>query len=156
MKIGIIIVFNTTETAALKDAYIQTFHRATDVQFCLVDNNCNESFCELLMDIADACENVNVIHIKKPKDNVSAARAGARFMNSRHNSKFLGYIEDLNKSEIIKAIDLFIDNKEEIRTQHMKKQSNKLLKQAFFEKMFSVSNYFKHFDFKLDEKIQLG
>ena len=140
MKVGMIIVFNFDDEEILSSNIIEIFKKTTEINFCLVNNNCPNMFGEVLMDIADECENVTVIHIKKRKNNSLAVRAGTRYMSNQFNLKFLGHLVGLHGEKLIEAIQLFVNRYEEIRTQEGKHQSGKLIKQAFFQKIFSVPN----------------
>ena len=104
------------------------------------------------MDIADECKNVTVIHIKKTKSTSLAVRAGARYLNSYLNSKFLAYITDLRGEKLVEAIQLFATQYEKIKSEQVSSQYQKLTKQTFFQKIFSASNYYEKFNFYLDLK----
>lgn len=150
MKVGMIIVFGNDDEKLLDMNIVDTFKSLPDVFFCLVNNNCSELFGETLMDIADECENVTMIHIKKTKSNSLAVRAGSRFLNNHLNLKFLGYITELKGEDLIKAIEMFGKTKGEIRFDKRNAQSNKLIKQSFFQRIFSVSNYYEQMNLKLE------
>jgi hypothetical protein len=151
MRTGIIVVFNSNEKAISKDQFIRRFKKAMDIKFCLINNNYSESFGETLMDIADECKNVSIIHLKKNKEYDLAVRLGARYMNNQFNLKILAYIVDLYESEMLEAIELFFNHREEIKAQQKTKQRNKL-RPLLNQRLFSVSNYFKHGSFRLDKK----
>jgi hypothetical protein len=144
MKIGMIIVFDSQDDEILK--------KRKEINFCLVNNNCKNPVSEALTDISDECENVTVIQIRKNKSSSIAVRAGARYINNHFNLKFLGYITDLRGEELVEVIELFFSNYEEIRTLEKQSQSNKLMKQSFFQNIFSISNYYQRVNSKLGIK----
>ena len=147
-----IIVFDIYDEELIKSEIIEAFHRAEGIQFCLVNNNCEPLFGEMLIDIADECENVSVIHIKKNKGTSLAVRAGSRYLNSHFNLKFLGYLVNLRGKELVKAIDLFANHYEEIRDAKPNHQLSDILKPSFFKKAFSIANYYQQINYKWDIK----
>ena len=150
MKVGIIIVFDTSHDEILHTNIIDTLKELSEICFCLVNNNCPEALSDTLTDISYECGNATVIHIKMNNGNSQAVRAGARYMNNQFNFKFLGYVVDLKKDKMIDAIKLFAKNYEDIQLREFNNQSNRLLKQTFFKKTFSISNYYKEMNFELD------
>lgn len=152
MKVGMIIVFDVHDDKIERFQLVKTFKKAREINFCLVNNNCGDLVNEVLTDISDECDNVTVIHIRKNKSSSVAVRAGARYINNHFNLKFLGYITDLQGKNLIEAIELFVSHYEEIRTRERQSQSNTLMKQAFFQKIFSISNYYQQMNLKLGMK----
>lgn len=152
MKVGMIIVFDTHDDKLERFQLTETFKKAIGINFCLVNNNCRDIVSEVLTDISDECGNVTVIHMKKNKSSSIAVRAGARYINNHFNLKFVGYIADLRGKKLVEAIELFVRHYEEIITRKEQSQSNTLMKQAFFQKIFSVSNYYKQMNLKLGMK----
>lgn len=150
MKVGMIIVFDADDDKIERSQLTKTFKKAKEILFCLVNNNCGELVNEVLTDISDECDNATVIHIRKSKSSSIAVRAGARYINNHFNLKFLGYITGLRGEKLIEAIELFATHYEDIRIQEKQSQSSKLMKQSFFQKIFSVSNYYKQINLKLN------
>lgn len=150
MKVGMIIVFDTNDYKLLEMRAAKLFNSMPQINFCLVNNNCSEMFGEALMDIADECSNVAVVHVKRTKKTSLAVRAGSRYLNNHFNLKFLGYITDLQGEELFEAIKLFAKEYEEIRTSEGNQQSDKLIKQTFFQRIFSVSNYYHKMNLNLN------
>jgi len=152
MKVGMIIVFDSHDEEMLKYNVAESCRKLPEIDFCFVNNNCPDVFSESLIDIADECKNVTVIHIKKTKSTSLAVRAGARYLNSYLNSKFLAYITDLRGEKLVEAIQLFATQYEKIKSEQVSSQYQKLTKQTFFQKIFSASNYYEKFNFYLDLK----
>lgn len=151
MKIGIIIVLDRSHDEILHTNIIDTINGLPEINFCLVNNNCPETLSDILLGISYECNNATVIHIKKNKGSSQAIRVGTRYMNNQFNLKFLGCISDLDVGNMIEAIELFAKHYTRNQLQELN-QSNKLLKQTFFQKIFSVSNYYKQINYKLDIK----
>ena len=152
MKLGMIVVFDANDEELVKGDMIDVLQKSSDIKFCLVNNNCSEMFNYVLMEIADECENVTVIHMKKNKGTSLAIRAGSRYMNSHFTLKFLGYITNLQGENLIQAIQVFANHHNEIRNQNTQNQLREILKPAFFKKAFSISNYYQQINCKLDPK----
>lgn len=152
MKVGMIIAFDAHDTEIVRSQLIKTLRKAKEINFCLVNNKCLDQVSEALTDISDECENVTVIHVRKKKSSSMAVRAGARYMNNHFNLKFLGYITDLRGKKLEEAIEFFLSHYEEIRSQEKQGQFNKLMKQAFFKKMFSVTHYYQQMNLELGLK----
>lgn len=141
MKFGIVVVFNTTESIPLKEQLINMLNSLNDVCFCLVDNSNKEKTANYLNEIADKCNNTNVINIKKGKSFNSAIRAGARFMFNRHNLEHLGYINNSRNIQLIEVIKFFKNNRKEIIDMVTQEQNKKTIKQTLFQRVFSIEEY---------------
>ena len=151
MKVGMIVVFDAHNDEILRSQLTETCKKSKRINFCLVDNNCGDKISEVLTDISEECENVTVIHVRKSKRSSIAIRAGARYLNSHFNLKFLGYIIDLGGEKLIEAVELFVNHYEEIKMQEKQSQSNTLTKQEFFQRTFSVTSYYKEIIPKLNK-----
>ena len=141
MKLGIVIVFNSTKSIPSKDQLISILNSLNDVCFCLVNNNNKEKTANYLNEIADKCKNTNVINIKKGKSLNSAIRAGSRFMFNRHNLEHLGYINNSINIQLIEVIKLFKNNRKEIIDLVTQEQNKKTIKQTLFQRVFSIKEY---------------
>ena len=143
MKVGLIIVFDSSDYDLIKSNVSEILHKTEEVSFCLVNNNCSELFGSQLQELAEEHDNVNVIHIKKRKPSSWAVRAGSRYMNSKFNLKFLGYISDLKGKELVNAIEIFAKDHNQLRRDSMFNGFDKLVKQSFLDKIFSVKTYYE-------------
>ncbi|MEO1030395.1 MAG: hypothetical protein AAFX55_03270 [Bacteroidota bacterium] len=141
MYVGLIIVFNTFENEALKNHFIASMGTLTDVKICLVSNNNNEQVFEILTEIAEQCDNTDVINTKRRKSKVSAVRAGARYMHNQYNLKYLGFIVGLKDFEIVEVIKGYIEHQETILVLNREELRSKAVKQTFFQRLFSVTQY---------------
>ncbi|AXO80413.1 glycosyltransferase [Olleya aquimaris] len=147
MKIGVIIIFHNNENDIDTDCFIQQIQKTPNLELCLVNNNSKDNTYKILDQIKQCCNNVSVVNINKFKSDVSAVRAGARFMASQHDLEHLGYATAnlLNKNEhglngLIKAIsknqDLILD----FNIENLKKRDIKL---TLFKSLFSIIDYLK-------------
>lgn len=142
MKLGIIIVIDSIDEELVSSSISQIFENEEKVSFCLVNNNCSDAFSDQLQDLTDQYENADLIHLKKRKSNKWAVRAGSRFMNNHQNLSFLGYVVDLKGNDIVAALQVFLKNQDQFSSQQSRQQKNKLLRQTFFDNIFSVNNYY--------------
>lgn len=143
MKTGLIIVFNSFENFNLKSHFIDSINKIKDAKVCLVCANPNEEAFEGLAEIADQCENANVINIKRNKSKTSSVRAGARFLSNKYNLKHLGFIAELSDLEILEVLKTYLKRQEKIVALNQEEQKNKAVKQTFFQSLFSVQEYLK-------------
>ena len=141
MKLGMIIVFNYFDKITLMKFLVKKLKRVKHIQFCLVNNNNCEETLEILTEIAEQCKNTSVINISKSKSNISAVRAGARYMTRHFNLKHIGFIVDLHNHEIIDTIDELAKNQKEILAEIDREQNNRLVKQTLFQRLFSITDY---------------
>ncbi|MEY8850077.1 family 2 glycosyl transferase [Psychroserpens sp. XS_ASV72] len=92
MKTGIIIVFHNYENELHPKVLVNQIQKIVHVPLCLVNNDSKDETYDILKDVRDLCQNVSVVNIKKFKSDMSAVRAGARFLLSQYQLKHLGYI----------------------------------------------------------------
>lgn len=150
MKIGIIIVFELINKSTGINEFVDYFNRAEKVKFCLVNNNNNnrnDVFIEnLLYKVADRCDNVTVVNVKKSSvAHAAAIRYGARYLNSHFNLKHLGYIENSEHLDIISCLGFFNVYKENIKQDLITKKSQEV-KKSFLKNVFSVTSYIIKFN----------
>ncbi|MEM9680126.1 MAG: hypothetical protein AAF901_07355 [Bacteroidota bacterium] len=141
MYVGLIIVFNAFENDTLKASFVSSINAMTDVKVCLVCNSRSEQVFEILTEIAEQCDNTSVVNAKRKKSNTSSVRAGARYMHSKFNLKYLGFIIGFNDFEILEFVRAFITYQQTIVTLNQKELSGKAVKQTFYQSLFSVSEY---------------
>lgn len=150
MKTGIIIVIDNDHQNLLTTNLANALSNSGEINFCFVNNGCSDLISNQLVEISEEFENVNVIHVKRKKENSWAVRAGSRFMNNHFKLKFLGYISELQGEELIHAIQVFVDHHGEISKEHDTYHTEKMVKQTFFQRIFSVNNFYREGNFKLD------
>lgn len=143
MKVGLIIVFDSSDHIPMKLSISETLNKMEGVLFCLVNNNCSELFGSQLDELAEEHDYVNVIHIKKRKPNLWAVRAGSRYLKNNFNLKFLAYIADLKGEELVNAIEIFANDHKQLMRDSMFNGFDKLVKQSFISKMFCVKTYYE-------------
>lgn len=147
MKIGVIIIFHNNEEQIDPAFFIQQINQANNLELCLVNNHSKDRTYKLLNDIKEQCSNVSVVNIKKFKSDVSAVKAGARFMFNQFNLEHLGYAtinllktkrEGLNG--LIKAIT---ENQQVIVEYNTQQLDTQTIKLTLYQKLFSVMDYLK-------------
>jgi hypothetical protein len=150
MKIGIIIVFELINKSIGINEFVDYFNKSEKVKFCLVNNNNNnrnDVFIEnLLNKVANRCDNVTVVNVKKSSvAHAAAIRYGARYLNSHFNLKHLGYIENSEHLDIISCLGFFNVYKENIKQDLITKKSQ-AVKKSFLKNIFSVASYIIKFN----------
>lgn len=147
MKIGIIIIFHNNEKDIDTNIFVQQLNQVKNIEFCLVNNASKDNTYTLLNDINEACANVSLVNINTFKSDVSAVRAGARYMFNKFNLKHIGYVttnllitkyDGLNG--LIKAIS---QNQEVIVNYNIESLERKNIKLTLFKSLFSVIEYLK-------------
>jgi glycosyltransferase involved in cell wall biosynthesis len=144
MKTGIIIICYNNEIEIDTDHCVKYLNNVKDIEFCLVNNKSEDNTYDLLKEISETCKNVSVVNVNKHKTDISAVRAGARFMFNQFNLKYLGFIntnmiskyEDL--SMLIKAIR---DNQVDISKYNQSVLNEKGIKLTMFQSLFPVMDY---------------
>ena len=153
MKTGIIIIFHNNEKDIDTAIFTNQLRQSKDIQFCLVNNASKDNTLLALQDIKDSrLANVSVVDIRKFKSDVSAVRAGARFMFNQFNLKHLGYvctnllnIKHQGLNGLVKAISENHEVIEDYNTQNLKDRGIKL---TLFQSLFSVVEYLKKVNVK--------
>ncbi|WP_299361841.1 hypothetical protein [Winogradskyella sp.] len=143
MYVGLIIVFNTFDSEVLKEYFITSINAMADVKICLVCNSSNEQVFEVLTEIAEHCNNTNVVNTKRKKLNTASVRAGARYMNNQFNLKYLGFIVGLDNFEILEVLKTYVQHQETIIALNKIEKGNKAVKPTFYQSLFSVTEYLK-------------
>ncbi|MAD97269.1 MAG: hypothetical protein CMB99_08090 [Flavobacteriaceae bacterium] len=141
MKTGVIIVFKSRIKDIPKDQLVALFNNAPKIEFCLLHKLNDETINDYLIGIAEQCENVSFVSIRNNKMNVSSVRAGSRFMHNEFNLKFLGYVIESKRIDLIQVIETFIENSEEIALRHNKNTRNKKNKQTFIQRLLSLPEF---------------
>lgn len=144
MKTGIIIICYNNENDIDTDWCIKYLNNIKDIEFCLVNNNSEDNTYDHLKEISETCVNVSVVNINKHKTDISAVRAGARFMFNQFNLKYLGFV---NTTMISKYEDLSLliktirDNQVDISKYNQSILNRKGMKPTMFQSLFPVMDY---------------
>lgn len=144
MKIGIIIVFHNNEEQIDTSFLIEQIKQTINLELCFVNNASKDSTYDLLMDVKYACDNVSVVNVRKFKSDMSAVRAGARFMFNEFNLKHIGYAStnmlNIKHNGLNGLINVISENQDAILNYHI----NTLKKnQTLFQSVFSILDYLK-------------
>ena len=144
MKTGVIIIFKLEIDDLLKGRLRELFNINSNIKFCLLNKTNNEEIQYFLSNIADQFENVSFVSLGKIKMNVSAKRAGARFMSNEFNLNLLGYIVQEQNIDFIKIIESFIKKQTEIDTNKIKKKITRRGQQILTRKILSIQDFVKN------------
>ncbi|ARV05469.1 hypothetical protein BTO04_01620 [Polaribacter sp. SA4-10] len=89
MKKGIIIVFSNDENKIDQDQFINLFIQ-DDVKICLVNNGSKDNTLEVLEAVkSEINTDISILDIKKDNGTNAAVKAGARFLFSIKDLKFI-------------------------------------------------------------------
>ena len=144
MKIGIIIIFHNNEKQIDPTFLIEQIKQTINLELCFVNNASKDHTYDLLMDIKYACDNVSVVNVRKFKSDISAVKAGARFMFSEFNLKHIGYAStnllNIKHHGLNGLINVISENQDAILNYNV----NTLKKrQTLFQSVFSIVDYLK-------------
>jgi hypothetical protein len=144
MKTGLIIIFHNIENHMDTSFFIEQIKKASNLELCFVNNNSKDNTNELLNDVRDECSNVSVVNVRKFKSDISAAKAGARFMFNEFDLKYLGYVStnmlNIKHHGLNGLIKLITENQDAILNYRMKTLKKK---QTLFQSLFSLLDYLK-------------
>ena len=113
MKKGIVIVFSEDEDRIHKDEIINLSNQK-DIKLCLVNNGSKDSTLQVLKSVKDDLESncIFIIDIKKNTAINTAAKAGARFLFSAGDLKYIVYLSSnilgffkIKQFEVLKKIE---------------------------------------------------
>lgn len=113
MKKGIVIVFSEDENRIHKDEIINLSSQK-DIKLCLVNNGSKDSTLQVLKSVKDDLESncIFIIDIKKNTAINTAAKAGARFLFSAGDLKYIVYLSSnilgffkIKQFEVLKKIE---------------------------------------------------
>jgi len=144
MKLGIIIICHNNENDIDIIHCVKYLNKVKDIEICLVNNNSKDNTYDVLKEIKEYCGNVSIVNIKKFKSDNSAVKAGARFMSSQFNLKYLGFV---NTNMIHKYQDLSLliksirDNQVDISNYNQSISNKKGIKLTMFQSLFPVMDY---------------
>ena len=80
-----------------------------------------------------------MVNIKKDKSDSIAIRAGARYLSSLINLRYIGYIAGLKESKISETINDLVNNQNQIIIKIANKNNTHKVKQTFSQSLFSVT-----------------
>ena len=144
MKTGIIIIFHNNEKEMDTDYFIEQIQQTRNLELCLVNNDSKDNTYDLLRDVKDECDNVSVVNVRKFKSDMSAVKAGARFMFNEFNLKHLGYVStnmlNIKYHGLNELIKVITDNQDVILKYDMETLKKK---QTLFQSLFSLLDYLK-------------
>ncbi len=94
MKTGIIIPCYNEEKRLNVDAFINFVQKDNDFHLCFVNDGSKDNTLEVLKDIQSHNPlKVSIIDMKKNSGKAAAVRAGARYLHSRGDMEFIGFID---------------------------------------------------------------
>ncbi len=94
MKTGIIIPCYNEENRINKDAFISFIQKENDFHLCFVNDGSKDNTIDVLLAIQEVNPTkVSVIDVKKNAGKASAVRVGARYLHSRGDIEFIGFID---------------------------------------------------------------
>ena len=150
MRIGIIIIFHNNENEIDTSFFIEQIKQATNLELCLVNNDSKDTTYDLLNDVKEACNNVSVVNIRKFKSDISAVKAGARFMFNAFDLKYLGYVSinmlNIKYYGLNGLIKVITENQDVILNYNINTIKKNEIKQTLFQSLFSVIDYLKKFE----------
>lgn len=156
MKTGIIIVFHNYEKHIDKALFIKYAEQLSNIKFCLVNNESKDDTYEILKEIKEQSKNVSVVNIKKFKSDVSAVKAGARYMNSHNKFKHLGYVNtnllDNEYPKLNYIIQALLEHQDSIFDYDKKINAKQIKRATLFQKLFSVIDYLSKL--KLEKQVE--
>lgn len=152
MKIGIIIIFRNNESS-IRVENLAKHMRSTDiVKFCLVDNYSSDNTLQLLHEIKEEClDKVEIVEIKKIVSESMAKRAGARYLSSNYNLKYVGFINldsVQNRGENLESILEQIAQNDNYITDLKTLIDKNNTKQNFIKGVFSIVDSIKEINKK--------
>ena len=139
MKLGVIIVFDSCENEAFEERFLDLVRDFKQINYCFVINNNGRDSLEILNDIAEQSENTSVLEINGSKSEVSAVRAGARYLSSHLNLGQIGFITNIHGDKLLELIHHLTENRDIVFNIVSKQQKNKKVKQTLFQRLFSIS-----------------
>lgn len=157
MNNGIIIVLNSLDSFKLKKDFITSLKAMQGVRICLVCNSSNEELLEALTEIAQTCENTDVVNANRKKSNTSSVRYGARFMYVHYDLKYLGFVVDYNDFQVLEVLKDYVQYREQIIQLHENIKRQKGIKLTYYQSLFSVTEYLDSIkSYSFDEELNFN
>jgi glycosyltransferase involved in cell wall biosynthesis len=155
MKLGIIIICHNNENDIDIRHCVRYLNKVKVLEICLVNNNSKDDTYNVLKEIKGYCENVSIVNIRKTKSDNSAVKAGARFMSSQFNLKYLGFV-NTNMIEKYDDLSLLIksirDNQVDISNYNQSFLNKKRIKLTMFQSLFPLMDYLAKINIKNEYK----
>ena len=138
MKKGIVIVFSEDEDRINKDE-LRNLSNHKNIELCLVNNGSKDHTLEVLNAVKDTLESssISIIDIKKNIKTIAAVKAGARYLFSVEDLKYIIYLKSNILSylknrqfEVLKKIE------NEFVSSFLKKNSRKKIRKLYSSKDF--------------------
>lgn len=141
MKLGIIIICHNNENEIDKDFYFKYSNKIKELEICLVNNESNDNTNEILKVINEQCERVSVVNVKKKKSDISAVKAGARYMFNQFNIEHLGYVTCSNSTDMKVLIEAIKQNLLVLINLNIALINQSEIKPTKFQRLFSITDY---------------
>jgi len=138
MKKGIVIVFSEDEDRINKDE-LRNLSNHKNIELCLVNNGSKDHTLEVLNAVKDTLESssISIIDIKKNIKTIAAVKAGARYLFSVEDLKYIIYLKSNILSylknrqfEVLKKIE------NEFISSFLKKNNRKKIRKLYSSKDF--------------------
>jgi len=138
MKKGIVIVFSEDEDRINKDE-LRNLSNHKNIELCLVNNGSKDHTLEVLNAVKDTLESssISIIDIKKNIKTIAAVKAGARYLFSVEDLKYIIYLKSNILSylknrqfEVLKKIE------NEFVSSFLKKNNRKKIRKLYSSKDF--------------------
>lgn len=138
MKKGIVIVFSEDEDRINKDE-LKNLSNHKNIELCLVNNGSKDHTLEVLNAVKDTLESssISIIDIKKNIKTIAAVKAGARYLFSVEDLKYIIYLKSNILSylknrqfEVLKKIE------NEFVSSFLKKNNRKKIRKLYSSKDF--------------------
>jgi len=147
MKTGIIFIFHNNEGDIDSSIFIDQIQGTKNLEMCLVNNDSIDNTFGILKEIKEECKNVSLVNIRRFKSDLSAVRAGARFMFNQHDLGHIGFVSanEINGKyyKINDLLKLICEKLEEIKKYNNTVLSRQEMKQTLFQSLFSITQYLK-------------
>ena len=147
MKTGIIIIFHNNEKEINTSFFIEKIISTSNLKLCFVDNDSKDNTSVLLNQIKETCQDVSVVNIKKFKSDMSAVRAGARYMSNQFDLSHLGYVSanmlNTKYHGLNGLINAISENQEHLAKFNMDDLKKRKIKVSLFQSLFSIIDYLK-------------
>ena len=146
MYVGLIVVINGFENEALKSNYILSIKQLQDVKVCLVCNTSDDRVFEVLSEIVHHCKNATLVNNKRIKSNTASVRAGARYLYSQYNLKYVGCIVGVKNGKSLEILKSYTDHRQSLLEFIQKEKLTKKVKQTYFQSLISIPESLERID----------
>lgn len=141
MKLGIIIICHNNENDVDVNTCTDYLNELQDMEICLVNNNSSDNTYDILNEVKEQCPHVSVVNINKFKSDHAAVKAGARFMSSEFNLKYLGFVNMNQYDSLSILLKKIRDNQVDIAHYDQSFLNKKSMKLTLFQSLFPVMDY---------------